>query len=67
MKGIVNPKEYDSKVPTNVRLEKALKDKAIQEASDKKINLADVVNNALRERYRGETNNVTVGTPSNMG
>lgn len=46
-----NPQDYDSKVPTNIRLVEVLKILAIGEASRREITLARVVNEALADRY----------------
>lgn len=60
MTGIVNPKKYDTKVPTNVRIDDALKKLALAECKEKGITLAQIVNEALQQRYcKGGVNNDT--------
>lgn len=68
---IRNPQEYDSKVPTNIRLVDVLKTKAIAEAEKRNITLAQVVNEALAIRYNvnieGEQKHEHSDTQSRMG
>lgn len=45
---IDNKQEYDEKVPTNIRLEKDLKEKAFDLAAEKHTTLSDVINRALK-------------------
>ena len=64
---IRNPREYDQKVPTNVRLVRELKAYAKAEAKSRNIDLADVVNESLAERYKGRVERVTEDTSGNLG
>lgn len=50
---ISNPKNYDDKKPTNLRVRADLKAKMQEEIkkSDGKKSMADIVNEALDERY----------------
>lgn len=50
---IKNPQEYDTKLPTNVRIQKDLKALAYKEARKSKSTLSAIVNAALKERYEG--------------
>lgn len=52
MQVVKNPKEYDNKLPTNVRLERDMKQRALKEAKERATTLSDVVNDALKERYK---------------
>jgi hypothetical protein len=61
-KAVANPQEYDSKIPTNVRIVGELKDKIHKEiesrkqAGEENVSLAQIINESLAERYkdRGE-------------
>ena len=48
---VQNPQDYDSKLPTNVRLIEQLKTAALFEAEKRGVTLAQVVNEALATRY----------------
>lgn len=52
-KPIANPRvsEYDNKMPTNLRIEKDLKQKAKKESEEKNKTLSEIVNESLRLRY----------------
>lgn len=54
MQIIQNPQEYDKKLPTNVRLVGMLKTRALEEAKNRGTTLAQVINEALMERYNVE-------------
>ena len=47
---IKNPAEYDDKVGTNVRLEREVKEKALEYVKEKSMTLAELVNEALKEK-----------------
>ena len=53
---ISNPKGYDEKSPTNIRLDPVLKKRMKQEITEAKrkgrdLTLSDIVNEELRKRY----------------
>lgn len=47
-----NDKDYDTKIPTNVRIEPDLKEKALEECETASTTLSDIINECLRERYK---------------
>lgn len=47
-----NPYDYDSKVPTNIRLDREIKEIILKEAEEKGTNMADIINNILVEHYK---------------
>lgn len=49
---VQNPQNYDSKLPTNIRIVGLLKDLALQEAKERGVPLALIVNESLAERYK---------------
>lgn len=51
-KAVSNPKVYDDKVPTNLRLDADLKKLAKMEAKQSKTTMSDIVNEALEKRYK---------------
>ena len=52
MKVIENPGVYDDKEPTNLRLEKDLKEAVKEEAEKRGVSMSDIVNDVLAERYK---------------
>ncbi len=48
---IENTASYADKEPTNIRIEKDLKEKLLKEASEKNTTMADIVNDVLRKYY----------------
>jgi hypothetical protein len=49
--GIPNKAVYDEKLPTNVRLERNLKERALAEAEERRTTLSEVLNDALRSYF----------------
>ncbi len=49
---IDNPYEYDKRIPTNVRIDKDIKDIIKKEAEDKGITMADIINDVLVKYYK---------------
>ena len=49
--GIPNKAVYDEKLPTNVRLERNLKERALAEAGERRTTLSEVLNDALRSYF----------------
>lgn len=49
--GIPNKAVYDEKIPTNVRLERNLKERALAEAKERRTTLSEVLNDALRSYF----------------
>lgn len=52
MSVITNPQKYEDKMPTNVRLDKEVKEALKTEAEEKNIDMAEIVNEALKKRYK---------------
>jgi hypothetical protein len=48
---INNTASYDEKEPTNIRLEKDVKEKLIEDADRSKTTMADIVNEILKKHY----------------
>ena len=46
-----NPQDYDTKVPTNIRIIGTLKDLALKESDVRGITLAQIVNESLAKHY----------------
>ena len=49
--GIPNKAVYDEKLPTNVRLERNLKERVLTEAKERRTTLSEVLNDALRSYF----------------
>jgi len=49
---IKNKKEYDLKIPTNIRIENRLKALLLNEAKERKVTLAFVVNEIFANWYK---------------
>ena len=49
--GIPNKAVYDEKLPTNVRLERNLKERVLAEAKERRTTLSEVLNDALRSYF----------------
>ena len=54
MEIVRNPQDYDSKVPTNVRIIGTLKTLALKESERRGVTLAQIVNEALANHYNVE-------------
>lgn len=52
VRGVPNPTIYDDKLPTNIRIEKWLKERLIKDAEDNRCAISDIVNDALRAYYK---------------
>jgi predicted DNA binding CopG/RHH family protein len=48
---IENPKEYDNKESTNLRLSAFVKDRLKKEAEERGLHMTDIINELLEERY----------------
>lgn len=48
---VQNPQNYDSKIPTNIRIVGMLKDLVAEEADKRGVSMALIVNEALADRY----------------
>lgn len=71
---VENPQVYDTKLPTNVRLQENLKSKALAEAERRGVTLAQVINDALEVYFNAvnvkneeERADVSRDTESRMG
>lgn len=51
MEIVRNPQDYDTKVPTNIRIIGDLKNRALKEADVRGVTLAQIVNEALANHY----------------
>lgn len=49
---IKNPRQYDSKLPTNVRIDEKLKEHVYAEAEKRSVPIARIINEALEDRYK---------------
>lgn len=49
--GVPNSAIYDDKIPTNVRLDKTLKERAMADAKKLNTSLSEIINGLLREEY----------------
>lgn len=49
--GVPNTAIYDEKIPTNVRLDKTLKERAMADAKKLNTSLSEILNGLLREEY----------------
>ena len=50
---IKNPRNYEEKVPTNIRLDKDIKEYVLEEAERLETTQADIVNRIIRDKMEG--------------